>query len=382
MKRRLIILLIVIVAAGWIGTLVARDPGYVLISYDGATIQTGFWVLIGGLGLSVVGGYYLLKFFGVASRSATYYRRWQGERKLQKSIQLTQKGLIFLQEGTHDRALKFLVSGAENSENPGINYISAADAADQLGNAELREQNLRLARESGKEMNLAALVAEAKMCNRRADWQKCIASLKGAPDNDVVLELKKNALLQLGSWQALSDLMPALRKTVVDRQAQKEFEKHVALQRLGAPGNTDDGVVIIYKKLADDLKSNTEIVLTFCDAVDDEVEIELVLRNAVKKEWRDQLVVRYGDATRETVTRRLKVAEGWNKNHSDDYALHLCLAQLNEQAGNKEQAMVSYQQSIAIKETRLANERLSFLFAFEGDYKKSNELLRTALSLV
>ena len=344
MKRRLIILLIVVVAAGWIGTLVARDPGYVLISYDGATIQTGFWVLIGGLGLSVVGGYYLLKFFGVASRSATYYRRWQGERKLQKSIQLTQKGLIFLQEGTHDRALKFLVSGAENSESPGINYVSAADAADQLGNAELREQNLRLARESDKEMHLAAMVAEAKMCTRRADWQKCIASLKGAPDNDVVLELKKNALLQLGSWQALSDLMPALRKTVVDRQAQKEFEKHVALH--------------------------------------DEVEIELVLRNAVKKEWRDQLVVRYGDATRETVTRRLKVAEGWNKNHSDDYALHLCLAQLNEQAGNKEQAMASYQQSIAIRETRLANERLAFLFAFEGDYKKSNELLRTALSLV
>ena len=103
-------------------------------------------------------------------------------------------------------------------------------------------------------------------------------------------------------------MMPALRKTVVDRQAQKEFEKHVALQRLGAPGNTDDDVAIIYKKLADDLKIDTEVVLTFCDAVDDEVEIELVLRNAVKREWRDQLVVRYGDATRETVTRRLKVA--------------------------------------------------------------------------
>lgn len=381
MKRRLIILLIVIVAAGWIGTLVAQDPGYVLISYDGATIQTGFWVLIGGFGLSVVGGYYLLSFFGAASRSASYYRRWQGDRKLRKSIQLTQKGLIFLQEGSHDRALKFLVSGAANSENPGINYISAADAADQLGNAELREQNLRLARESDKEMNLAAMVAEAKMCTRRAEWQKCIASLKGAPDNDVVLELKKNALLQLGSWQALSDLMPALRKTVLNRQAQKEFEKYVALQQLGAPGNTDDVVVSIYKKLTDDLKSNTEIVLTFCNAVDDEVEVELVLRNAVKKQWREQLVVRYGEATHETVTRRLKVAEGWNKKRIDDYALHLCLAQLNEQAGNKERAMVSYQQSIAIKETKLANERLAFLFAFEGDYKKSNEFFRAALSL-
>ncbi len=381
MKRLLILLLLVIVAAGWIGTLVARDPGYVLISYDGATIQTGFWVLVGGVILTAIGGYYLLRLFGAASRTATYYRRWQEDRKRRKSMQLTQKGLTFLQEGTFDRALKFLLSGAEGSEHPGVNYIAAADAADQLGNAELREQNLRLARASGKDVNLAAMVAEAKMSARRGDWQRCITSLKDATDNDVVLELKKRALLQLRSWQALSDLMPALRKTAQDRQAQSEFEKHVALQRLKAPGNTNDGAATIYKKLADDLKYNTEIVLTFCDVVDDEVEIELVLRNAVKKQWRDQLVTRYGAATRETVTRRLKVAEGWNKNHSDDYALHLCLAQLNEQAGNKEQAKASYQRSIAIQESRLANERLAFLFAFEGDYKKGNERLRKALSL-
>ncbi len=382
MKRRLVILLIFIVAAGWIGTLVARDPGYVLISYDGATIQTGFWVLLGMIALTVIGGYYLLKFFGAAAKSRAYYLRWQGDRKLRKSMQLTQKGLALLQEGTFDRALKFLVSGADNSESPGINYISAATAADHLGNAEQREQNLRLARESDKGMSLAVTVDEAQMCSRRGDWQKCINSLEGVPNNNVVLELKKNALLQLRSWQALSDLMPALRKSAADRQAQKEFEKHVALQRLGATGNTNDGAAIIYKKLADDLKNDTDVVLAFCNAVDDEVEVELVLRSTIKHQWQEELVSRYGEATRETVTRRLKVAEGWLKTHSDDYALHLCLAQLNETAGNKEQAMTAYQRSVSIHETRLANERLAFLFAFEGNYKKSNELLRTALTLV
>jgi hypothetical protein len=43
--------------------------------------------------------------------------------------------------------------------------------------------------------------------------------------------------------------------------------------------------------------------------------------------------------------------------------------------------MSSYQRSISIRETRQGNERLAFLLAFEGDYKKSSELLRTALSL-
>ena len=69
------------------------------------------------------------------------------------------------------------------------------------------------------------------------------------------------------------------------------------------------------------------------------------------------------------------------KNHTDNYATHLCLAQLYELEGHKEAAMASYQRSISIRETRQGNERLAFLLAFEGEYKKSSELLRTALSI-
>jgi HemY protein len=381
MKRALVVIVIVIVGVGWIGTLVARDPGYVLISYDGATIQTGFWVLLGAIVALVVGGFYLLKLLGVVAKSATYYRRWQGDRQRRKSMELTQKGLAFLQEGSFDRALKFLVSGAANNDSPGINYISAAQAADYLGNAELREQNLRLARESGSGVELAATVAEAQMCSQKGDWLKCIACLDGAPNNSVVLDLKKKALVQLRSWQALSDLMPALRKAATDKEVHRAFEKHVALQRFSAPGNTNEGAAIIYKKLTDELKKDKDVVVAFCDAVTDEMEIELVLRNALKIQWQEQLVIKYGQATRETVTKRLKVAEGWLKEHTDDYATHLCLAQLYELGGQKDRAMSSYQRSISIRETRQGNERLAFLLAFEGDYKKSSELLRTALSL-
>ena len=59
MKRSLIILLVVIVLAGYLGTLIARDPGYVLVTYDGYSLQTSLWVLLGLLtGLSL--GVYLL----------------------------------------------------------------------------------------------------------------------------------------------------------------------------------------------------------------------------------------------------------------------------------------------------------------------------------
>ena len=47
MKRGLFILLIVIVVAGYLGTLIARDPGYVLVAYNGYSMQTSLWVLVG-----------------------------------------------------------------------------------------------------------------------------------------------------------------------------------------------------------------------------------------------------------------------------------------------------------------------------------------------
>jgi len=47
MKRSLVVLLVLIVAAGWLGTLIAEDPGYVLITYGEHSVQTGLWVFFG-----------------------------------------------------------------------------------------------------------------------------------------------------------------------------------------------------------------------------------------------------------------------------------------------------------------------------------------------
>ena len=46
MKRTMIFLLVIIALAAWLGTLAAKDPGYVLVSYDGATLQSGLWVML------------------------------------------------------------------------------------------------------------------------------------------------------------------------------------------------------------------------------------------------------------------------------------------------------------------------------------------------
>ena len=143
MKKNLLVLLLVVVFAGWIGTLIARDAGYVLISYDGITIQTGLWVMIGmlvGLSVSVL---YLARFFRFFGGANQRIRQWGENKKRRNALVLSSKGMIFLQEGNFERAEKFLISGAKESEFPAINYIAAAKAVDKLGLADKREGYLR-----------------------------------------------------------------------------------------------------------------------------------------------------------------------------------------------------------------------------------------------
>ena len=71
MKRGLLLLLVVIAVAGYLGTLIARDPGYVLVAYDGYSMQTSLWVLIG-----LFLGFFLAAYLLFRSFSLFKYGQW------------------------------------------------------------------------------------------------------------------------------------------------------------------------------------------------------------------------------------------------------------------------------------------------------------------
>ncbi len=76
MKRGLLLLLVVIAVAGYLGTLIARDPGYVLLAYDGYSMQTSLWVLVGlflGFFLAATGRLFALALFLNAGLMSCYH---------------------------------------------------------------------------------------------------------------------------------------------------------------------------------------------------------------------------------------------------------------------------------------------------------------------
>ncbi len=378
MKRSLLTLLMVAIVAGWVGTLIARDAGYVLISYNGATLQTGLWVM---LAIVVVTGlliYSLLK-FAIGLRGASgRFKNWGSERRRIKAAQLTTRGLIYLQEGEFERAEKFLISGATNHESPVINYIGAAKAAEARGDSEQREAYLRQALATEDSAKQAVAIASAEMAMGRDDWQSCIKHLREVKDNLSTLILKREAFLHLEDWQALQKLIPQLRKQR-NGASVDQLEKQVVLKLIEKVDASDQELSASFKNSSESIRQDETVILEFCRAISNEKEAETTLRKALKNSWSDKMVEAYGSLGDETLKQRLKTAEGWLKNHEDSASLQLCLGRLYEASGEREKAKQLYESSVEGGNLTGASHALANLLAFDGDFEKSNEYLRLAL---
>ena len=208
MKRGLLFLLVIIAVAGYLGTLIARDPGYVLVAYEGYSLQTSLWVLVGlFLGLFLA-AYILFRSVNLVRFGSGVVREWREARKEARTIRLTQKGLRLLTEGEFDRARKFLDGAGEDSDARGINFLSAAKAANNQGDHQARETYLRRAVETDPSLSRAAIVLSAELALRRKDPAAALIALDSIKLNGYAAELKLQALKMSGDWRASMVALP------------------------------------------------------------------------------------------------------------------------------------------------------------------------------
>jgi HemY protein len=378
MKRLAIISLCCVLFAGWLGTLVARDPGYVLIAYQDYRFQTSLWIMVSLVWVTAVALYYLFRLLRLVLVSQSSLRDWRAGRKAKRAHELTHKGMALLASGEYSRAEKYLLSGADQTDQPGIYYLAAAKAAEAQQHSEQRETLFRKAVEVDDKLSTAASVSAAEMAATRGDWQRCLDSLRNVKANDLVLRLQKRALCELEDWQALVDLLPVLRSAGL---VSFEFEKTLALHRLAAKNLDDDRRTRLYKKLGDRVRVDPEVVMCFVQSMIDERTAEVNLRRAIKKDWQPQYIQAYAALGSMTLTTRIKQAEFWLKKH-DDAAVNFALATMYEKAGEHGKARAACQKSIDQTPSQRSVAMMANYLANDGEYAASNDYLKQAMTLV
>ena len=377
MNRSLLILLLVVVAAGYLGTLIAQDPGYVLIAYGEYSMQTSLWVMLGLVLTITLLVYLALRVTGIIRRVPAAYLGWRGHQQTQRASNLTIKGQKLLAEGEYQRARKFLDSGALNNESQALNYLAAARAADQMGDGEARESYLRQAVEIDIGLSRARSVVAAELALARGEPDVALKMLKDTKSNDHILQIKLKSIQAASSWSDGLLTVPEMRKT--NPAVALAIEKEAAAAGLSDASLSDNARHDLFRNLSVELKKDPTYIALYVRGLNDRDVVEPVLRAALKKSWNPELVALYGELGESTLQIRLKTVENWQTSNSADSALQYCLGRIYEQSGQGSLAKECYARSVDLGGPSDAATRLAEIMALEGQFERSVALYRGVL---
>lgn len=336
--RWIVFLLLTLVAAVALGVMLENDPGLVRIYFGERVVEMTLAVFallcIGtllGLWLAVTLLIWVWEF------PARLRARLARRRQLRARRALTE-GLIEIAEGRWREGERRLVRNARDSEVPLINYLAAARAAQLLEEDERRDQHLKAAYESTPQATVAVLLTQAELQLAHGQYEHALATLRRLQDQNpghaYGLKLLARVYESLGEWRQIDDLIPRLRKTEVVRPAEMERIEVRALQEAlrNAAGQEGETLEAIWRNTPRRMRRNQDVVRSYALALlknNANDRAEAVLRDSLKSQWNDELVLLYADVRSSQPEKQLGRVENWLKEHGDSAALlyaagHLC----------------------------------------------------------
>ena len=372
MKRLLLLALVVIVAAGLLGTLVARDPGYALLVYGDYAMQTSLWILLSILALAGLALYGAASLYRALRGVGGGFKAWRAGYRASRSSRLRESGLALLLEGEYRQARRHLDEDLDDSFTRGVNFLAAARAADEEAKPKDRERYLRLAVEAAPALARARQVIAGELALQRGDHAACLKALVGLAANPHIDALRQAALQQSGDWRGLLEHAGTLHG-----QESLACQKRAALAGMAALAGDDPELEALYDSLRRDNQRDPEVLQAFGAGLAASDAAEAPVRAALKRAWQPELARLYGSLPGDPA-KRLRQAEAWLADRGDDPALRLTIARLHHQAGDATQALAQAQRSLALDPSPDAHRLLAALLEQSGDQAHALQHLKAA----
>lgn len=387
MKLGLLIVVVAVVLGGLIGTLVVRDPGYVLLSYGDMAFETSLWFALVLLALAYLVLRFLFWIFARTMASTGRFGSWLRRRKATKAQRQTVQGLLLMAEGQWAEARKVLTASAREVNTPLINYLTAARAAHELGDAEGRDELLRSAHESTPGSKFAVGLTQAELQKSAAQWEQSLATLlqlrSSSPRHPQVLAMLTQVYEELADWQALIELLPEVKKRkIFPDEVFSNLQQRAWIARLVQAG-PDAGSV--WSAVPKELKRAPGLVAAYARALIDggadanaADKAETAIRIALQQTWDDDLVVLYGVTMAADPERQLVVAESWVKEKPNDPKLLLTLGRICLMNQTWSKAREYFEASLRLQRSAEVYGELGRLCVSLGEIERGSEYLAHA----
>lgn len=388
--KRLIFYVIILILAVWLGLLLQKDPGYILIVYNKWTAETSLWMGIIFLVIAFFLLHYILRFINLLIKSRGHILRWNREKRFLKAHTHTGAGLLALEEGAWDEAEDLLLRGAKNSNIAVVNYLNAARAAQEQLNYNKRDKYLAQALDlaEGHE-KLAVFLTEASLHIEHQQYEAARLSLEKLhadyPRHRYILKLLQQVYLAEGLWEKLFNLIPLLKKRSVLSNDELEklsttiytnlfLQKHLTLEQLQSYWKT------LPKNLRHNPTLNYQFIRQLIQLKADNTAQDMLV-DALKNDYSIELVELYAQLKIKNQHKAIQHVETWVKKYGERSELLLALAQLHLSNHDYEKAKSYVERALQFTENKEAYLLLAQIHSQLDDEKASCKALMQAYKI-
>jgi HemY protein len=383
MKTAFLVIMAVALAllAAALAPVFKSDPGLVQIHFRGWTLETSVLVLALALVLAWLLLWLAVRLWRMPAETARRIRE-------QRSMVQLEKGLLALTEGDWSTAERALQKSASAHGRTTARYLAAAEAADGQDAGDRAEWYLEQADTRNRKQRFLVeltrariLVANGQFAEARPILEQMQSRRRRHPQ---VLDMLSRCYRELGEWDALLKLLPAMQKAgVVDEEKAADLRQQAVIADLERCRDRED-LLARFRSLPRQIQRSAEVAGAFADQALQLGAPELteeVIRNSLKVEWVSSLLIPYGEPGPDDGSRRLKQCEKWLQSHADDHWLHLALGRLcarEELWGKARQHMI---RSLELEPTVLGYDTLGQLLERKGELELSMTCFRNALRM-
>ena len=370
-----------------VALLAARDPGYLLLYWNGWQLESRSLVITAAmLVLLFFIGHWLLNVGDDLHRGGERIGRLRRMRRHNRARRSLVKGLLELAEGRWQSAERWLIRHVADSDTPLLNYLAAARAASQLGAVERRDRYLAKAHEATPEADIAIGLSQAEEQFASGQFEQCLATLQHLHGLDAkhphLLKMLLRVHRALRDPEAQLALLPQLRRgKLLPETELGRTERDCFLQLLTEAAQP----AAIWSRVPRRLQHDPDLIARYAVLLHgqgDERGALNLLQNALRHEWRAELVILYGNLVSRDLDAHLATVRRWERRQGDDPALLLTLARLYQLAGEHEQSAKYFERAIELNPTLEAHRDYGRLLEAGGDTAAALRQFSAALEQV
>ncbi|PBI81325.1 protoheme IX biogenesis protein HemY [Rahnella victoriana] len=213
---RVFVLFLIVFAGIIVGPILAGHQGYVLIQTDNYNIETSVTGLVIMMIVLILVLFFIEWILRRVMRTGARTRGWFAGRKSSKARKQTNAAMLKLAEGDHRQMEKLLARNADHAEQPVVNYLLAAEAAQQRGDDIRTNQYLERAAEIADTDQMPVDITRVRIQLARGEVHAArhgVDRLLGqSPRHPEVLRLAEQAYLLTGAYGSLLEILPSMAK--------------------------------------------------------------------------------------------------------------------------------------------------------------------------